>query len=118
MRRWILQFLLIVLPLQFSWAAVAAACAHEPTAATASHVGHHTHVHKAEAGSQLAAEKAGKVASDPDCPQCHLGCSAAAADLVAWSMPALANPRPADPPLHPHSLTPPGPERPNWRLRT
>ncbi|WP_431778059.1 cation efflux protein, CzcI family [Ottowia caeni] len=44
MRRWIAIFILI-LPLQFSWAAVASYCQHESEPAKTEHIGHHEHKH-------------------------------------------------------------------------
>ncbi len=71
MRRLMLVFLSILLPLQFAWAGAAAYCAHEkaesPTAVT-SHFGHHTHEHKGDDH-----QSAGKVTKlpDADCTACH-----------------------------------------------
>ena len=42
MRRWLLIFLVFLLPLQYSWAMSAAYCAHEQDAQT-QHWGHHEH---------------------------------------------------------------------------
>ena len=44
MRRWLSILLLVVMPLQLSWAAVAAFCAHE-SSPKAPHFGHHAHAH-------------------------------------------------------------------------
>jgi hypothetical protein len=44
MRRYLAIFLLVLLPLQYSWAAMASYCEHE-TSVTAKHPGHHTHDH-------------------------------------------------------------------------
>ena len=44
MRRWIAIFILM-LPLQFSWAAVASYCQHESEPAKTGHIGHHEHKH-------------------------------------------------------------------------
>ena len=49
MRKWLAIVLLVFLPLQFSWAAVASYCQHE-TGAAAKHFGHHAHQHKAADG--------------------------------------------------------------------
>ena len=46
MRRLVLLFLMLVLPLQWSWAAVASVCQHE-TGSAAQHLGHHAHEHTA-----------------------------------------------------------------------
>jgi len=44
MKKFLAIFLLVLLPLQFSWAAMASYCEHE-TSVTATHPGHHTHDH-------------------------------------------------------------------------
>ena len=49
MRRWLATLLLVLLPFQFSWAAVGGYCQHE-TGAAAKHFGHHNHQHQADAG--------------------------------------------------------------------
>ena len=46
MRRWLTVFLLILLPLQLSWAVAATYCAQEADPAV-NHVGHHEHRHEA-----------------------------------------------------------------------
>lgn len=71
MRRLLLVFLSILLPLQFAWAGAAVYCAHETAdqpAAVTSHFGHHTHEHKAE--SHQGAGKSAKL-PDADCTACH-----------------------------------------------
>ena len=45
MRRFIILFMLCLLPVQISWAAVADYCAHEP-AGEAQHFAHHEHEHE------------------------------------------------------------------------
>jgi hypothetical protein len=93
-RRYLAIFLLAMLPLQFSWAAVASYCAHERQASTG-HFGHHDHKHHAHAGSdagpaadagadltsspgEASGVKGGKLpgAMDLDCGHCHGTCSA------------------------------------------
>lgn len=44
MRRFVIICLLMILPLQWSWAAAASVCAHEADSA-AQHLGHHQHDH-------------------------------------------------------------------------
>lgn len=121
MRRWLLVFLLFVLPLQFTWASAAGYCRHEQEA-NARHVGHHSHEH---AGDRDTASKSAQPAADDgdatalglehsDCSFCHLGCAKPFAR--ALSDPTLA--------LGQHfAAAPPGPlalvgadriERPNW----
>jgi hypothetical protein len=79
MRRLLSILLLVLLPLQFSWAAVAPYCGHE-AAPEVQHVGHHAHEHhadvpavpvaQAEVGEQAAAEATPWMV-DLDCAQCH-----------------------------------------------
>jgi hypothetical protein len=83
-RRLLATLLLALLPLQFSWAAVAVYCGHEAQAG-AGHFGHHEHQHHANANSDAApvadldaptdaqAEKA-PGALDLDCGHCHGAC--------------------------------------------
>ncbi len=78
MRRWLTLVLLFVLPLQFAWAAAAVYCQHE-RAPSSTHVGHHTHEHKAAEGASKVSDaheaqvaKPGKLAADNDCGYCHL----------------------------------------------
>jgi hypothetical protein len=85
-RRFLAIVLLTLLPLQFSWAAVATYCGHE-TEAAARHLGHHEHQHQAGADThaELAADadvdtdadrdKASS-AMDLDCGHCHGFCGA------------------------------------------
>ncbi len=67
MRRWLTVFLLILLPLQLSWAVAATYCAHEADPA-ASHVGHHQHRHEADPAGPAdvadAADPAGHASPD------------------------------------------------------
>ncbi|MBC7994850.1 MAG: hypothetical protein H7Z15_16585, partial [Rhizobacter sp.] len=80
MRRLLVIVLLALLPLQFSWAAVASYCGHE-TEIGAGHVGHHEHEHHgdvsgvaADASQDADADKA-PGAMDLDCGHCHGHCS-------------------------------------------
>ncbi|MFZ5520671.1 MAG: cation efflux protein, CzcI family [Pseudomonadota bacterium] len=74
MRRWLTLLLVLVLPIQFTWAVAAPYCQHEK-AASVRHFGHHAHDHEATAST--AEQKAGKPAGlayvDHDCGFCHLG---------------------------------------------
>ncbi|MEO3713749.1 hypothetical protein [Roseateles flavus] len=73
MRRYIVLVMLIVLPLQFCWAAAAIYCSHE-SATSVTHFGHHGHQHQAgsqgEAGATVKA-KVGSLVLDEDCSVCH-----------------------------------------------
>ena len=86
MRRFFAIVLLVLLPLQFSWAAVESYCGHE-TQAGIEHFGHHDHKHhassdlvKLDANSDVTADAVdGKApgAMDLDCGHCHGTCSMA-----------------------------------------
>jgi hypothetical protein len=80
MRRFLAVILLAMLPLQFSWAAVATYCAHESRGD--GHFGHHEHRHHADAGSDAGLDAEADAAGDKapgaldlDCGQCHGQCS-------------------------------------------
>lgn len=75
MRRLLAILVLLVLPLQWSFAAVAEYCQHETAPAAQSHLGHHdkqTVDRSAESGK----DKSG-VPGDFDCPMCHYLCASA-----------------------------------------
>lgn len=70
MRRLLIIFMLILLPVQITWAGVSAYCKHESGVA-AKHFGHHEHEHQAQ-------EKESKQSSstfkfDGDCGVCQFG---------------------------------------------
>jgi len=67
MKRYLVMLLLVLLPLQFSWAAAGAYCAHEEAAAP--HFGHH--VHKHDKANDDIKHEAKKVQADTDCDYCH-----------------------------------------------
>ena len=72
MGRWFATLLLVLLPFQFSWAAVATYCMHERAPAQSQHVGHHEHNH--EASNLPGKADDGLQASDTfdvDCCLCH-----------------------------------------------
>jgi hypothetical protein len=85
MRRFILVFMMCLLPLQWSWAAAASVCAHEREQ---THFGHHEHEHvdgqgavQVQAGHDAPAPADAAQAADdqppeapgehPDCHTCH-----------------------------------------------
>ena len=82
MCRLVTLFLLLVLPLQLSWAVAAVYCQHDAVAQVTGHMGHHEHQHVQgdEASGDVAkqntpeqkdaADKAPCV--DDDCAYCHL----------------------------------------------
>lgn len=116
MRRWLAIILLTLLPIQFSWAAVASYCEHEATTQS-SHVGHHEHEHHAEQGVTLDKDGDGQKSAggvDLDCGQCHGSCAAMALPLAnPLALVDTSRPAPlADAFERAHAPTPP--ERPQW----
>lgn len=113
MRRVLLTFLLVLLPLQFVWASVAAYCQHERGNAV-NHIGHHVHDHDASSTSESGSQPFGSLAADPDCAACHGGSVSATVtpmlvtDLPTGPIVALGIPE-ARPPLRSDR-----PERPQW----
>lgn len=119
MRHCIAVLLLVLLPLQFSWAAVADYCEHASSSVT-DHPGHHDHsghAHGAKAGgsdAQAASEDGSSAPLDLDCGHCHGHC-AAVLDVLEGLQPAA--PRGAAPTLgelHCAEHTPAQPDRPQW----
>ncbi len=116
MRRWLAIVLLTLLPLQFSWAAVAAYCGHE-TSETTQHLGHHEHQHadQADSSEDLASEdQTETMVFHPDCGHCQGTCA---------SLPAPGDGLMSMSPNSPAStgnegilrtLAPNPPERPQW----
>jgi Zn ribbon nucleic-acid-binding protein len=74
MRYFFVLLILFVLPLQWSYAAVANYCQHEEVGAAQNHMGHHAHQH-----ADKTIEDKGKKATfaDLDCPNCQHSTSAA-----------------------------------------
>lgn len=109
MKRLVLMLMMLMMPLQFTWAAVNAYCQHE-TSAAAQHFGHHDHKHAQSAEKDDSTP--GKVHSD--CGYCHLAQTCAAVPAV--SMPAFVCDGMAVGPQSeiPLSYFSDGPERPKW----
>jgi len=120
-RRFLAIVLLALLPLQFSWAAVATYCGHE-TEAAADHLGHHEHQHHADADTHavLAADADADgdktpSAMDLDCGHCHGFCG------VMLTLPTAIPGAPGAPPPsatvdeNGAAHAPTRPERPQWR---
>ena len=112
MKRFLLIFLLIMLPLQMSWAAVTGYCQHEEGKA-AQHLGHHEHKHQASDESQESKFKLSM--NDADCGYCHLSCG----NLVSTHQPQLPFSKSSTPvefQLHTYSShIPEGLAKPDWR---
>ena len=109
-RRFILSLLLVILPLQFSWAAEAAYCAHE-TGAAANHFGHHDHRHTSGDASKDKVTKASGLL-DADCDMCHFGCGVLVTDVLTVADVDAQPVRFAEPVEH-DSHIPQLPERPD-----
>ena len=126
MRRFLAIFLLALLPLQLSWAAVASYCAHE-TQVGAAHLGHHEHKHEHQADAGPAMDPvAGPVADtdaqgdkapgaiDLDCGHCHGTCGVML--TVPPGLPGTLSSAPPSATLDEAggAHAPTGPERPQW----
>jgi hypothetical protein len=69
--RFLLLVLLLIVPLQITYAVAAGYCSHDEQGARASHLGHHAHKHaQSNADNNL---PQGEV--DLDCNLCQLGCA-------------------------------------------
>jgi DNA-directed RNA polymerase subunit M/transcription elongation factor TFIIS len=122
MRRWFAVFLLILLPLQFSWAAVASYCGHE-NEAQARHFGHHEHQHQhqedADVDSGTGTISDGPAGSSPgsfdfDCGHCHGSCAGLL--QAQKTLPSLVKSSRPGAPVEgfARTLAPTPPERPQW----
>jgi hypothetical protein len=76
MKKFLVIFLLLLLPLQYSWAAVASYCQHE-AGVSAKHLGHHSHDYHAVDHQEAGKHSSQTGGIDHDCATCHLGCAAA-----------------------------------------
>ena len=77
MRRAVIVLFMVMLPIQWVWAAAAQTCQHEPGAAVA-HFGHHAHTHEASPGQPDAVEVPVTQGGDhADCGVCHLSAAKA-----------------------------------------
>ena len=113
MKKFLAIFLLVLLPLQYSWAAMASYCEHE-TSVTAKHPGHHTHDHASidqQESSKNAPQSAGM---DHDCATCHMGCAAALVNYLNTISAAVSDDHPLHPQVIVSQLSRERPERPNW----
>jgi hypothetical protein len=113
MKRYLAIFLLVLLPMQFSWAAMAGYCQHE-TGVTAQHPGHHAHDHATADHQESSAKTAPSACMDHDCATCHLGCAAALVSDLKTTTVAISD----DHPLHLQVMasqpSTERPERPQW----
>ena len=115
MRRFLLTFLVVMMPLQLSWAAVSSYCQHESGAAS-KHFGHHEHKHqqasKVGDSDQTNAKAFGTV--DADCHFCH-ACSPVILSNTEVMSSVVMEPLFAMRASEASRSNPsPRPERPNW----
>ncbi len=113
-KKLLLIFLLIVLPVQYSWAVVAVYCQHEKKEST--HLGHHQHEHEAQNQQTLTDD--GSSTPHDDCTYCHQACQASLVPTLAvlpYSDRLLQSDRIQ---IFFTSYIPDGLERPNWRPLT
>lgn len=139
MRRFIAIFLLMLLPLQFSWAAVGVYCGHE-SGAWAQHLGHHEHAHQHAPAEQdtvddgvpavvndVAADSVSHAGDSPEssdapksalpdhaCGHCHGTCWSLPAPVEPLVVASLAAHPGATAPGHLRTLAQTPPERPQW----
>jgi hypothetical protein len=112
MRRLVLICMMLLLPVQWTWAAAASFCAHE-TGLASKHFGHHEHHHKAAAGDASKDGESSPAGLDMDCGYCHLSGSLWVASVQTQSMSLTETAPPTqDPPPRGSHLTS-GPERPD-----
>jgi hypothetical protein len=77
MRRLLAIIVLLALPLQWSFAAVAVYCQHETAPAAKLHLGHHE---RPAIDRSVVPDKSNSgIPGDSDCPMCHLLCASAVA---------------------------------------
>jgi hypothetical protein len=113
----------LMVAVQFSWAAAASYCAHETSAVTATHFGHHAHSHEVVDGAVDEAVSESEAAVPQLQPQlaaelehghCHLAHAAMASNgSASHSLPGRTAPPTVDACLS-DSHIPAGLDRPNW----
>lgn len=113
MRRCLIIFLLIFMPMKFSWAAVVAYCQHE-TGVSAEHMGHHEHQHSDSDGDAKSADFSKVSGTDPDCGTCHAGCAAVLLGTASLVPSFTVVTTLFVPARSMASLPPDRPERPQW----
>lgn len=111
-KKLILIFLLVVLPLQYSWAVVASYCQHEKELVT--HLGHHTDEHKNNEDRDDSDKN--KLSSLHECEYCHQACQASLTPAISSLMLLQGRSILASQPLLYSSYIPDGPERPERLL--
>ena len=116
-RKALLAFLLLILPVQFGWAAAAGYCQHEH-GGSLGHFGHHEHQHQgkpaAAADDGVKHQEAGIQADDPDCAFRHLGCAQPLTSQAAFAPAPLNEAVVREAPPRFDAWLPSLIERPNW----
>ncbi len=113
MKRLVLLFLLVLLPLQTSWAAVSGYCQHEQDERQSQHLGHHDHKHHNISGQQDAQPE--NPSQDNDCGVCHMS-GGTAIPVGAQMLPVQLDSAvffALD--LRLPFVAPEAPDRPNWQ---
>jgi hypothetical protein len=85
MRKWLVLFLMLMMPLQLTWAATSAYCQHE-NGLSVQHVGHHGQQHFAQSDERASADQTQLAALDLDCGTCHAGCAISVASALGHSV--------------------------------
>ena len=114
MRKWLAIVLLVFLPLQFSWAAVASYCQHETGAAASTSATMRISTRRPTA-RDASPDPAKTLGGDPDCASCHAGCFG----LVRGCQAGVADQPVPGYGVSPEHLAAPPPERlerPRWRV--
>jgi hypothetical protein len=113
MRRALIICLILMLPLQWVWAAAASTCLHE-TSVAAPHFGHHAHKHSSsKAAPDSGGEQALPGGDHADCGVCQLSAAKACVGPTALAVPDCAPVPWAAPMLLYESCITSGPERPD-----
>jgi len=112
MRRILLIFLMLIFPLQASWAAVSSYCQHE-SGLKAKHFGHHEHQHQSKASDPV--KEKSKLVVDNDCAACHLYSAGTISNSISTTFLSRAEAEPVSSHIEFSSvLRPERPERPKW----
>ena len=109
MHRLLAIFLLLLLPLQFGFAAAAEYC-EGSKADRGHHFGHHAHPSASKADTKH--DGGSPKSSKPECGFCMLACAHAQVSDVAFAMPEEVRCFPVADPPQPEERIPPGLERP------
>ncbi len=100
MRRWLAVLMMVLLPLQFSWAAVTHYGGHE-AGVDAAHGGHHVHLGHSHASAdadphhQAGSDGTGSEPSEMDCGHCHGFCAGMLEARCGFVAQANTSPMPA-----------------------